>query len=280
MTDPLSPTEKLQLFDKPSQHVYSLSPAPLSPITLLTAFDLPLESPSIVGTKWKPAPENGYGGIVHPDAEARRARLGTGGTGTKATDVKGKAVEKNAVASTSTATKAKPKKVVEAPSKPAAKASFLSRPIGSAGGLFSKVPAAAVAPPKKKKPVVPSPSPSPPPPPPKKKAPKKAGKANGAFADEEVDTDEEMGADEEEELRLMEEAAIKAQALKEKAKKKKEVEAKKKAVLDRAKETERDRTKRELAEMMEDDDEEVTKKGKGVSKEGSEGSINSFFKKS
>lgn len=246
-------------------HIYSLSAAPLDPITLLTSYDLPLQSPSIDGTgfKWAPSTSFEYGGITLVGAKARAETLGGGGGGAKG---KGKVKEPiKVVGKLAARPKAAPSTAVGGSSnflgassskttdkgqtgeeKPA-KTSFLNRPMGARGGLFAN--SAPPPPAVDKKPVVAKKgikkkvltSDSEPDVPASKKtvvkksppkkvlAPtKKAGKGNGIFEDEEVSDDD--WAMDEEAMKEVEEQALK--------------DAKKKAD---EKDLERERKKREVA---------------------------------
>lgn len=237
---------KLLLFSSPpSKHVYSLSPAPLHSLVLLTGYQLALIAPD----KWKAPPAEGYGGIVHPDGERR-----------KKVDLKGKgkvtAIAKSTIsAASATITKGKTieeKKVVgkakgkEAASAAAAPAKAVPRPIGALRGLFAKQ-EAAPPPIKKRK--------ASPPPPAKKMVPKKevpppapvpAKKtkivSNGIFGDEEVSDDEfAIGDDEMDAMREMEEEMEQEKKKKDNAEKIRILKIVKKG------ETAKEKEKRELA---------------------------------
>lgn len=287
--------DKLSLFvSTPSSHIYSLSPVPLPTLEMLTGYALPSlfsSSSETATSKWKKIPEGGYGGISHPDGNREPlldsdlppplASTSTSKSTTVKQDIKPAptiAAEKKSkptpapIASKSTA-KGKGTAAKEV-SKPPAK---VFRPIGSLGGLFAKQTEAAVV--KKKKHDSPAPdSPVAKKKPKnkvvvedKKKVVKKAGRANGAFADEEVETDSDgedpWDEDAEAEMQALEDAenAKEAARKKEAAKKKKEaLEEKKKIAAERMKSSSSGKPSssvvdkaKGLQDMMDLDDEDV-----------------------
>lgn len=228
----LAGTAKLSLFNSPSQHIYALSPAALPTIASLAPLALSSLAESSK-SKWKPAPEGGYGGITHPDGERKKKGKGKA----KAAPVTAPARPSSVVKKEETkpaisdkdkgkgkATTTKTASIFNAPSTSKAPA----RKIGELGGLFAKA-SAAPKPEKKakassasststatKRKASPAPTrsktvtkavPAPAAP------PKKAGRSNGIFGDEELASDEDLGDEDmwdEEAMREAEEEANRA----------------------------------------------------------------------
>lgn len=193
----LSRKDKLALFVSPtSQHVYALSPGPLPSLSLLSAYSLSTVSHTSAADKWQPAPANGYGSIVH-NAGAQRSLTGAKNKGKgKKIIVPTKAALKEKEPEKPTAGKkvvAKPKEKPKAPP---------PRPMGQLRGLFAPKPEDAVVSAKRKaEPVATkkktisatataSTSTT------TKKAAPVVAKSNGIFANEELDSDEEINEEE------------------------------------------------------------------------------------
>lgn len=202
-------------FPPPTQHIYALSPQPLTSLSQLAPYALSSLSDS-TRAKWKPAPEGGYGGIVHPEGEMRKkgkAREKVVGVTAPAAAKASAVASTSAAAKTSSTTAPKGKSTATSTSTSSAKASTSKsaastsksaapapRKIGELGGLFARS-TPAPKPDKKEKEKKRKASPPPKPKtvtkavPAPKAAPKKAGRSNGIFGDEELASDEEFEMD-------------------------------------------------------------------------------------
>ncbi|KAJ8292473.1 hypothetical protein OF846_004252 [Rhodotorula toruloides] len=129
----------------PSSHIYALSPAHLTSLSLLSTTSLSLIPPSVRETKWKASPDDipAYGGIVHPDGERKR-KPGQGArksaampAAPKAGPSKDKAAVKKQAEPPAKPAKGKGK-AKEEPAKGKKKDEPKARPIGQLGGLFAR----------------------------------------------------------------------------------------------------------------------------------------------
>ncbi|KAM0791767.1 hypothetical protein ACM66B_004031 [Microbotryomycetes sp. NB124-2] len=247
---------------EPSQHVYAASPGVLVDLSALASSAL-FALPESTLKRWKPRPASGYGAIEHPDgvkkrkstAKAGAVASGSGKAAAAAAAVPAAAAEatkKLTNASKSNATTAKPDTKGKGKDKDSAKPT--ARPIGQLGGLFadrnsSSKSSTSNVPSKRKasEPAAVTTKPKA-----ATAAPKRAGKSNGIFGDEELDSDQDFGDDD---MDAWDEEAMK-EAEEEAAQK---LADKKNGQASRSNSVESSKVKRSESMVLDDDDEEDAK---------------------
>ncbi|KAK4055028.1 hypothetical protein OIO90_003369 [Microbotryomycetes sp. JL221] len=175
----------------PTRHIYALSQGSIKDVSILATSALYCQPESAI-KKWKPTPEGGYGGIVNPDGAKKRNTTTSSGKKMSAltVDSKGKGKETTTIASTTSKTTSKSSTAGTSSTK------TITRPIGQLGGLFADQNTStskSTVPTKRK--VTESTTKASTTTTKSKDGSKRAGKSNGIFGDEELDSDQDFGDD-------------------------------------------------------------------------------------